>query len=511
MYKLLIADDDPNIRMGMRAMVEREFGDEITVYTSENGYEAFKQVKNVGIHMIVTDIKMPVWTGLDLIFHLKEEKREVPTVVLSGYDDYNLVRSALKEGVEDYLLKPINEGLLINIIRKMIQGLVLYAEQETENVEKGVQKQLLLEEFLDSSLWREDQICAYRNKYQITEETLCSLAYIELPYTLYAQKQKWKSHMERKTIEFTETYGIDEVSVYGETAELYCILVFMKERTKVIQQGLSEFIKALGRDGYKVSGAKNPCPLKNLSFLKAECNKGLERFYFDLPYRKVESEQPQKEIKKELGALTEALRQYDCGEAIRHLTQAFELYNSYPPMISHLQKELNGVVYEVMQKNAAYIGIIGQSKFTEYDIFDQIQNSKSLAILQKSLINTMNYYVQKTSETLNNREDFAIRRAKKYVEDNLADQVTLVDVAAHVYLNPSYFSTLFKAKTGMNFRNYLRECRVERAKELLHQNELKIYEIAGQVGYQEAAHFVRAFKEVTGKSPVEYRNNLSEV
>lgn len=505
MYKLLIADDDPNIRIGMRTMIEREFGHEITIYTSENGYEAFEQVKKIGIHMIVTDIKMPIWTGLDLISHLKEENREVPTIVLSGYDDYNLVRSALKEGAEDYLLKPVNEGMLIHAIRNMMQELDLRTEQAVENVEQEAEVQFLLEGFLDSSLWEEEQITAYRNKHQISGETLCSLVYIELPYTLYAQKQKWKSHVEKKTIEFIERYGLGELGVYGETAELFCILVFIKEGTKKIQQGLSEFVKELCRAGYKVSGAKNPCTLKNLSFLKVECSKGLERFYFDLPYRKVEVEQPEKDIKKELEAFTEALNQYDCGRAIEHLTHAFEIYNSYPPMISRLQKELNGAVYGVMQKNAAYIGIIGQSKFTEYDILDQIQNSKSLSVLQNRLIDTVNYYVQKTLETLNNREDFVIRKAKKYVEDNLADQVTLTDVAAHVYLNSSYFSTLFKAKTGMNFRNYLREYRVERAKELLQRNELKIYEIAQQVGYQEAAHFVRAFKEVTGKSPNEYR------
>ena len=509
MYKLLIADDDPNIRIGMRTMIEREFGDEIAVYTSENGYEAFEQVKKIGIHMIITDIKMPIWTGLDLISHLKEIKREIPTVVLSGYDDYNLVRSALKEGVEDYLLKPINEGLLIHTIRAMMQGLDLRVEQELEHADKGEEKQILLEEFLDSALWKEEQISAYRDQNQISDETLCSLIYVELPVTLYAQKQKWKSYMEKKTVKFVEQYGLAERAVYGEAAGLYSILIFIKDDMKGIQQGISEFITYLSKDGYKVSGAENPCPLKNLSFLKAECNKGLERFYFDLPYRNVKADQPKKEIKKALEDLTEALKQYDCGSAIKHLTRAFELYNSYPPMIAHVQKELIGAVYEVMQKNAAYIGIIGQSKFTEYDIFDQIQNSKSLSSLQKCLIETMNYYVQKTSETLNNREDFAIRKAKKYVEDNLSDQVTLVDVAAYVYLNPSYFSTLFKTKTGMNFRNYLRECRVERAKELLQENELKIYEIAEQVGYQEAAHFVRAFKEVTGQSPIEYRNNLT--
>lgn len=505
MYKLLIADDDPNIRMGIRAMIEREFQGELTIYTSENGYEASEQIKKMGIHMLVTDIKMPIWTGLELISHLKEEGRSIPTVVLSGYDDYNLVRSALTEGAVDYLLKPVNEGLLLNTIRQMMRNLKVQTEITEGQLDESWERQLLLEQFMDSSLWEEERILKYREKQEITEDTLCMLVYGEIPSTAYVEKQKLGKYMAKKTSTFLKEIGMEERALYGELGECFQLLVFLHKDHKKKTEEIQAYAKELGKEGYKVSWGSKPYALKNLSFLKVECSKGMERFYFDLPYNKLELEHPAKELEKELSEYTEAMGQYDCGAAIRHLTQAFQIYNSYPPKISHLQKELTNTVYAVMQKNAVYIGIIGQSKFTEHDMLEQIAASRSLAALQSQMIDTVNHYIEKAVEGLNNRDDFVIRKAKVYVQDNFAEQVTLTDVAAHVYLNASYFSTLFKAKTGMNFRNYLRECRVEKAKELLQQGELKIYEIAQQVGYQESAHFVRAFKEVTGMSPNEYR------
>ena len=161
-----------------------------------------------------------------------------------------------------------------------------------------------------------------------------------------------------------------------------------------------------------------------------------------------------------------------------------------------------------MGRNANFIPVVSQSSLTDYDILAQIEDASSLKELQTSMFATLNFYVEKAMDSLNNKEDFVIKKAKEYIRNNYRDIITLNDVSAYVYLNPNYFSTLFKSKTGITFRQYLRDFRIQTSKELIRQGNLKVYEVADAVGYPEPAHFVRAFKEVEGISPTEYKNSL---
>jgi two-component system response regulator YesN len=101
-----------------------------------------------------------------------------------------------------------------------------------------------------------------------------------------------------------------------------------------------------------------------------------------------------------------------------------------------------------------------------------------------------------------------IELAKIYIEENCQNKITLNDVAEYVELNTSYFSNLFKAEVGMNFTDYLLDIRVEKAKTLLKDPKIKVYEIGNLVGYEDAVSFGRAFKKKLGMSPKEYRNTV---
>ena len=107
---------------------------------------------------------------------------------------------------------------------------------------------------------------------------------------------------------------------------------------------------------------------------------------------------------------------------------------------------------------------------------------------------------------LPDKDDHIIEKAKRYIEDNYNDYITLDDIAAHVYLNKSYFSTFFKNKVGLTYREYLQNYRIQKAVELIRNSDRKVYEIAQAVGYNDSAHFIRAFKKVTGKNPGAFRS-----
>lgn len=98
-------------------------------------------------------------------------------------------------------------------------------------------------------------------------------------------------------------------------------------------------------------------------------------------------------------------------------------------------------------------------------------------------------------------------QVKAYVEEHYAENITLESMAAMLYMNPYYFSSFFKKHTGQNFKHYLTEVRMNHARRLLLQSSLMIYEIAEQVGYNNARHFSDMFKKKFGKLPQEYKQS----
>lgn len=103
-----------------------------------------------------------------------------------------------------------------------------------------------------------------------------------------------------------------------------------------------------------------------------------------------------------------------------------------------------------------------------------------------------------------------IRKAITYIDQHLKDELSLKDVAAHVHLNPSYFSVLFKEQIGLNFSEYVTRRRIQRAKHLMVTTHLPISEIAEQAGYKTSKYFIKLFKEMEGMTPAAYRKNTNE-
>lgn len=105
-------------------------------------------------------------------------------------------------------------------------------------------------------------------------------------------------------------------------------------------------------------------------------------------------------------------------------------------------------------------------------------------------------------------EGVIINQVKAYVETHYGEEISLNILADQVYVHPTYLSILFKKKTGNNFKDYVTEVRIEKAKEMLKDLSLRIVDISGKVGYESSKHFSKIFKEFTGMTPKDYRNNL---
>ena len=197
-------------------------------------------------------------------------------------------------------------------------------------------------------------------------------------------------------------------------------------------------------------------------------------------------------------------------DAVLHLRELFDLMQESKPDYETICRILYALFDELMQKEPAFIRILGKHKLTDIDLPTIISESDSLSVLRARLSEALYVYIQDYSAQCSTQEEHMIRDAKAYIEAHYPDNIQLNDVAEHVHLHPNYFSSVFAAKTGTPFRVYLRKIRIDHAQILLRTTKQKIYEVADAVGYKETAHFNRAFKEVTGQSPHQYKMRNSE-
>lgn len=510
--QLLLVDDDIQIRLGLEKIISNHFSEnEVTIYSCENGLIASQFLAQESIDVLITDIKMPLCSGIELLQIINDRKYTCRSIVLSGYDDFNLVRDAMRLGASDYLLKPVDEGLLIHTLEEMKKAVIRSASShfESASLTSVLKMQRLLESFLGKPQLVSPDAEEFMETYKISDQTPCLMCYVDIKRALYSNHLTLFQFLADRASTFLQSSEILNHShtavIYGGFESFWIFLLFSDETSAPPQKLLTPFLSLLDRDHLKYSFTESWYTYGLIRQADAACKKGFEKYYFDLPYKTPDESIPEQALANYLSEAAQAASSYNYAATIENLEHCFALLAFLRPSIAEVKKEMNSFVYSILTRNSSFIPIISASKFTDYDILEHIETAESLSVLQKGIYDSVNYLIGELICSMQNKDDYVIQKAKEYIHKNYRDDLTLNDVAAHVFLNGNYFSTLFKQKTGTAFRNYLRNFRIEKAKELLTTTNLRIYEIALKVGYNEHSHFVRAFKSVTGMSPGQYR------
>lgn len=372
MYQILLIDDDETILDGLRTVLYNHFSTEFICTTATDGESAIRLMEKNYYHLIISDTKMPKLDGLSLLRILKKHEISSCVIILSGYDDYSYIRSALKTGAYDYLLKPVNINQFVHMIEHLIPSL-----RDT------------------------------------------SPSYLPSRFSVEAGQEK--------------------------------------ERIE----------------------------------------------YFDLlPSINLKTEE---DLKKELELLRQSVCNMDIPSCTDMIDQIFSGLSEKVMSHDRFQKYLISFVYSIMEHNNSMIQIIAEHKLTRYDISSHIKNIPCCSQLRELFKTDLVLYVKKLMAIQEERNYYMVRKAKDYINAHLSAPLTITDISAQFQFSPYYFSTLFKTLTGMCIRDYIVQQRIEKAKILLQDPEKKIQDIALESGYQDAAHFNRAFKKITGLSPSKYR------
>lgn len=533
LYKIMIVDDEEEIRLGIIKKIDWESNGFLVVGDAENGQEALEKAEKLQPDVIMTDIKMPFMDGLELGKKLVELMPSTKIIVFSGYDDFEYAHKAIKINVVEYVLKPINSIELTEVLKRLKEQLDReYSEKRNlENLYKYYVNSLpvIREQFLVGSIegkvsgekWREKaEDLGIDLDYEYVNVALIHAdGELELEENSLIQKESTLVPISIKNIvdetmdkycKFISFLYSDMVVVIGNFQKEEEILSFIK--------GINEVCKSYKRIMNLTISAGVGYTYSNISqmrFSYITAQNALD-YRFIIGTGKaiyIDDVEPDNSIQLRFDEEEERLMLN--AVKISSQDEISEVINNLFKKIEELLLPFNQYRIYIMEIMTSILKLVQTYKLEMDEIFGSDFNCYSYLDSFNSIHEVKKWLIKKAIKVNGcikreriNSSMLLIENAKQYIRENYRDyDVSVEKLCSKLHVSPTYFSTIFKRETGLNFVNYLTSIRLEEAVKLLNTTDYKTYMIAEKVGYPEANYFSYVFKKEFGVSPSKYRKN----
>ncbi|MHA0856392.1 response regulator [Paenibacillus sp. CMAA1364] len=533
MYKVMIVDDEALVRIGLRNTIDwNEHGFEL-IGDYANGQEAWDAVQLDKPELVISDISMPFMDGLELAGLISAQFPYIKMIILTGFDEFEYAQQAIRLKVSDFILKPITaqeiRTLLDRIKAEMDEEKQRREDLSRLNHQLKQSLPLLKERFL------ERLVAVGLGKFEIKER----FTYFNLPeaspsylvmvvdidnfgdrelrsYELDAEFLRFSAFdifqetLEREDILTFRTREERMVAiVHGQDNEslLYEQVFFLAEQVRYHIEKYLKFTVTIGIGRICADAERLPLSYKSaLSALDYRFLLGSNRVLgiMDIEGKASNAVPLVLDWDRKLvtavktGALQEAYEVIDKG--------MIELKNSLAPVDACLLK-LQKVVLSLMDSIQELVIHKQEHPLNQPINVMDMYKFKTLDEVEVWMREVVCSIISTIANNRNHLTNLQIHRGVEYIDANYANEkMSLQDLCRHVLMSTSYFSLVFKQHTGETFIEYLTKVRVTKAKELLHNSTLKLYEIAEQVGYKDPNYFSMLFKKHTGITPKDYRD-----
>jgi len=531
----MIVDDEYLIRIGIKSTISWEDNGFLIVGDASNGEEALKLYHELLPDIVITDIKMPKMDGLELMKCLKAINSEVKIVILSSHNDFVFAKKALTLGASDYILKATMEPSEILNTLMGIKKQILNKQKEVHNINllrndleqhKQLIKHKVFSEFLKGKLEPRIDNLAYLRGLDINfpySDFVVICARIDEFEEHYRKQDPLTRRLLRDSIlnifqskmkdanrgaveEITDgvfvcVLSIDQVKYSCEDAGvLYSAAVqeAVKAYTSVtisisISDGIHDFNNLL--EGVE----------ETLSFLRYKIFFGRNSL---MPRMKIV--QHSQEINSPISCEEEKIRYFlldgQCEQVEILVESVFKkVYEETCSFI--LLNYICTQFISILNRISIEVGFSRELEKTYFAVEEPL-GLESVIEIERWFQNQFKLLSQSINFKKGNCGSGLIREAMKYIRNEYMNNITLGDVAEHVNISRIYFSQLFKQETGEKYIDFLIKVRIEKAKEYLSFYDLKTYEVAEKVGFQDSGYFAKMFKKCVGKTPSEFQKGL---
>lgn len=504
-YNLLIVEDEHMIRKGLKQTLPWEEYDVRVVADACDGVEAKQTLHEHHVDIILTDIRMPNMDGLSLASYVAEHAPHIKVIMISGYDDFAYAQQALKIGVQDYLLKPVDIEELLAIIQTVTTE-ISKERQNEEHLQKTLFKQAIYRQVWGASLDPVHEGKAVSNHSVLPVFSMVK-HFMERTESLSLEemetfKQMWQQKVETRLHQL----GMRAVSMFTEqNLLLTCILDSPdKETVRNALRSLDCAIHLVYPKEVAIGALHRTYPemIEQLSTLPLHKQQPV----WEVAEIHFEERLPPESLLEEW---LQAVFQLEKESAVHHVEEVLsymdrehfsftEVQSTLSLMYKRMASQFESLVRKEIDTGNLYDG----TNLNPWDVHTYSY------IKSKWLENLEELFHQLHAEQ-NNPKAWMIERALDYIQTYYTSEIKAHEVADVINLSPNYFSSLFKQQTGRKFNEYIHELRIAHAKTLLTETPFKVSEIAEQVGYQEYKYFVKIFKKQSGMTPTKYRKLMA--
>jgi two-component system response regulator YesN len=531
MYNLLVVEDEEMIRNKILNNVDWHEVGFSQVFSAENGLEALEIINGNQVDLLIADIQMPVMNGIDLIKEIKKQGRQIKVIIISGHAEFEYAWESIRLNVSNYLLKPFQTMNLVQVVAETLAELTWEQNRqaEIESLRRQLQQNLanLQTKFLTDLLNNnfsaniEDNLHYLQLAWMKERDylagvfkidhfpALSNIATGEVEYLGNLTVFQWVNHfLSGQQLSFyIINYSLNEIVVvfFNEAALVLPVLERLIEQIEpalgcqlTIGTGDSfqdlrdlhiSFKQAMAAvrlsciHGKSILYTYNDLSLDSKVYNKLLYLIGDDRLYYHLQVGAFE------EIRSELAEILQEIKK------------------------SRLQMDAIGILINNMillsNKTINELGIHPEEIFGEgFTPFFDIETINDISQLETSLyqyFETISEYIRCKHQKQNEQ---MISQIIGDLNKNYCENISLTNMAKKYNVSCGYLSLQFKRYTNQNFIDFLTNLRMQKAKELLKNSKLKVYEIGEKVGYSDAFYFSAAFKKAIGVSPSDYRDNI---
>lgn len=534
--KVFLVEDEMVIRRGIKNSIDWEKEGYIFCGEASDGELAYPMIIKEKPDILITDIRMPFMDGLELCKLVKKELPNIKILILSGYDEFDYAKEAIRLGVTEYLLKPISSGKLLEALNwvsesirreKEDKDLVRkHMEEMRENTEH--EKQKFFEQMIAGNLSMADALETGK-KYEMN---LSAGMYNLLLFRFTLGEENRKSGELLGEAEYAIeklTERLEYVFEFQRGVEGWAFLLMadneeqMSERVKELSKDLEEIMKNYSTIAYFGGIGQPVARLRELEESFREAERALAaRFTMELnriisveDIRMAQNVDTLDDIEitsfGEIEKTRTMLEKFLNNGAEDEIDEFVDVYINELP-----EENLKSVLmrqYIIMDAYIVMMSFCEKIEGIEGEMQAQSEELKNSMKTIQTLEEIKNYIRMLLKKIIGVRDTISGRRYSDIIEiakdqirkTYMSDEISLNTIAAEVGMSPSYFSSIFSKEMGKTFVEYLTEIRMDRAKELLMCSSMKTSEIGYEVGYKDPHYFSYIFKKTQNCTPKEFR------
>ena len=534
--KVFLVEDEMVIRRGIKNSIDWEKEGYIFCGEASDGELAYPMIIKEKPDILITDIRMPFMDGLELCKLVKKELPNIKILILSGYDEFDYAKEAIRLGVTEYLLKPISSGKLLEALNGVSESIRRekedkdlvrkYMEEMRENTEH--EKQKFFEQMIAGNLSMADALETGK-KYEMN---LSAGMYNLLLFRFTLGKENRKSGELLGEAEYAIeklTERLEYVFEFQRGVEDWAFLLMadneeqMSERVKELSKDLEEIMKNYSTIAYFGGIGQPVARLRELEESFREAERALAaRFTMELnriisveDIRMAQNVDTLDDIEitsfGEIEKTRTMLEKFLNNGAEDEIDEFVDVYINELP-----EENLKSVLmrqYIIMDAYIVMMSFCEKIEGIEGEMQAQSEELKNSMKTIQTLEEIKNYIRMLLKKIIGVRDTISGRRYSDIIEiakdqirkTYMSDEISLNTTAAEVGMSPSYFSSIFSKEMGKTFVEYLTEIRMDRAKELLMCSSMKTSEIGYEVGYKDPHYFSYIFKKTQNCTPKEFR------